>query len=294
MPGTFTYTPASGSILNAGNQNLSVDFTPADNANYNAVLGTTVQLTVNKATPVITWTPPAAITYGTALSATQLNATSGGVAGTFTYTPASGSILNAGNQNLSVDFTPANPANYNAVLGTTVSITVNKATPVITWTPPAAITYGTALSATQLNATSGGVPGTFTYTPASGSILNAGNQNLSVDFTPADNANYNAVLGTTVQLTVNKATPVITWTPPAAITYGTALSATQLNATSGGVAGTFTYTPVSGSILNAGNQNLSVDFTPANPANYNAVLGTIVQLTVNKATPVITWTPPSA
>ncbi|MBL7877519.1 MAG: hypothetical protein JNL53_17775, partial [Cyclobacteriaceae bacterium] len=60
------------------------------------------------------------------------------------------------------DFTPANPANYNAVLGTTVSITVNKATPVITWTPPAAITYGTALRATQLNATSGGVAGTFT------------------------------------------------------------------------------------------------------------------------------------
>ena len=52
--------------------------------------------------------------------------------------------------------------------------------------------------------------------------------------------------------TVNKVTPVISWSNPADITYGTALSGTQLNATSGGVAGNFVYTPVSGTVLNAG------------------------------------------
>src|SRR6185436_15066051 len=92
--------------------------------------------------------------------------------------------------------------------------------------------YGTALGATQLNATAS-TPGTFTYLPASGTILNAGvNQFLSANFTPTDGANYNAVNGTSVQITVNKATPVITWANPASITYGTALGATQLNATS--------------------------------------------------------------
>ena len=50
--------------------------------------------TVSVTTPTITWATPAAITYGTALSATQLNATSS-VAGTFVYTPASGTILNS-------------------------------------------------------------------------------------------------------------------------------------------------------------------------------------------------------
>ena len=45
--------------------------------------------TTPKITPTITWATPAAITYGTALSATQLNADAG-VAGTFVYTPASG------------------------------------------------------------------------------------------------------------------------------------------------------------------------------------------------------------
>ena len=58
-----------------------------------------MQLTVNKAAPAITWATPAAITYGTALSATQLNASST-VAGTFVYTPAAGAVLTAGPQTL--------------------------------------------------------------------------------------------------------------------------------------------------------------------------------------------------
>ena len=43
----------------------------------------------------------------------------------------------------------------------------------IQWAVPAAITYGTPLGAVQLNAT-GSTPGTFAYTPAAGTILNAG------------------------------------------------------------------------------------------------------------------------
>ncbi len=63
------------------------------------------------------------------------------------------------------------------------TLTVNKATPVITWAAPSAITYGTALSGTQLNATAR-VPGTFVYSPASGAILGIGSQTLNVTFTP--------------------------------------------------------------------------------------------------------------
>ena len=53
-------------------------------------------LTVNPASPTINWTPPA-ITYGTALSSTQLDATASfngaTVAGTYVYSPASGKVL---------------------------------------------------------------------------------------------------------------------------------------------------------------------------------------------------------
>ncbi|MBX2945177.1 MAG: gliding motility-associated C-terminal domain-containing protein [Cyclobacteriaceae bacterium] len=295
VAGTFTYTPALGTILNAGaNQTLTVNFSPSDAANYNPVNGVTVQITVNKANPVITWANPSAITYGTALSATQLNATAN-VPGSFVYTPATGTILNAGvNQVLSVNFVPTDGANYNSIIGATALITVNKATPTVTWSNPASITYGTALSATQLNATAS-VPGTFVYAPGMGTILNAGvNQALSVNFTPTDASNYNTVNGTTVFITVNKATPTVTWSNPAPITYGTLLSSTQLNATAS-VAGTFVYTPASGTLLNVGvNQVLSVNFSPTDLTNYNPVNGTTVLITVNKATPVITWNNPAS
>ena len=70
--------------------------------------------------------------------------------------------------------------------------------PTITWTAPAAIAYGAALSATQLNATAN-VPGTFAYTPAAGTVLKAGTQTLSAVFTPADTSAYSSATAT-VQL----------------------------------------------------------------------------------------------
>jgi len=71
---------------------------------------------------VITWASPADITSGTALSATQLNATAD-VAGTFVYTPASGTVLSEGAaQNLKVDFTPTDVVIYNTA---TKTVTIN-------------------------------------------------------------------------------------------------------------------------------------------------------------------------
>ena len=287
VAGTIAYSPASGATPSAGTQTLTATFTPTDTVNYNTATRT-VSLVVGKATPTITWATPSAITYGTALSATQLNAT-GSVAGTIAYSPASGTTPSAGTQTLTATFTPTDAANYNPATGS-VSLTVNKATPTITWATPSAITYGTSLSATQLNAT-GSVAGTIAYSPASGTTPSAGTQTLTATFTPTDAANYNPATGT-VSLTVNKATPTIAWATPSAITYGTALSATQLNAT-GSVAGTITYSPASGTTPSAGTQTLTATFTPTDTANYNPATGT-VSLTVNKATPTLTWATPSA
>jgi hypothetical protein len=76
-------------------------------------------------------------------------------------------------------------------------------TPNITWSAPAAIAFGSALSSGQLDATASapGVPnlaGAFTYNPPSGTVLPAGNnQALSVSFTPGDSADYTAAAGNT-------------------------------------------------------------------------------------------------
>ena len=82
-------------------------------------------------------------------------------------------------------------------------------------------------------------------------------------------------------LTVLNATPVITWANPADVGYGTALSSAQLNATAS-VPGAFAYTPVIGTVLNAGTNTLSVMFTPTDTANYNSATSQVA-LVVAKA-----------
>src|SRR5439155_9868326 len=144
---------------------------------------------------------------------------------------AAGTVLAVGNnQTLHVDFTPSNAANYNTASKDVAINVTNKITPTITWNSnPADIVYGTPLAGTQLNATSS-VPGTFVYTPAAGTILNAGTQTLHVVFTPADPTTYNSA-SIDIVINVLKATPVITWSNPADITQGTAVGGTQLTAT---------------------------------------------------------------
>src|SRR5439155_9965465 len=280
-------TPAAGAILATGTDTLSVTFTPTDTTNYSPATKA-VSLTVTQSAPVITWAPPAAITYGTALSSTQLNATAS-VAGTLLYTPAGGTIPSAGTITLSVTFTPTDTADYTSVTKT-VQLTVNQATSGITWNTPASITYGTALSSVQLDATSSD-PGTLVYTPAAGTLLPVGTNTLLVTFTPTDTTNHSSATQT-VQLIVTPSAPVITWSNPVDIIYGTALSATQLNATAS-VPGTLVYTPAAGSIPAAGTDTLSVTFTPTDTTNYSTVIKTVT-LTVTQAAPVITWAnPPS-
>src|SRR5207253_889589 len=99
------YSPAAGTVLNAGSaQTLSVTCTPTDTTNYKTA-GKTVYINVLKASSVISWSNPADIIYGTALSASQLDATAN-ISGTFSYTPAAGAVLSAGlGQILHVDFT---------------------------------------------------------------------------------------------------------------------------------------------------------------------------------------------
>jgi len=68
-------------------------------------------------------------------------------------------------------------ANYSIVI-TSGTLTIDKATQTIAWSDPAGITYGTALSGAQLNATVTGVsggsgPGALSYSPVSGTILSA-------------------------------------------------------------------------------------------------------------------------
>ncbi|MGD0832781.1 MAG: DUF2341 domain-containing protein, partial [Terracidiphilus sp.] len=268
-PGSYPITAAAGTLA-------------AANYSFVFVNGT---LTVMSAAQTITFTPLSSpVTYGVspitlfATSTSGLTMSFSVVSGPGTVNGSTLTITGAGT--VVVAANQAGNADYAAAAQVTQSVIVNAATPAITWATPAPITYGTALSGTQLNA-SLSVAGPCVYTPAAGTILSAGTQVLSVNCTPTDTADYATPAEVTVQLTVNQATPVITWTAPAAISAGTALSAAQLDATST-VAGAFSYTPASGTVLAAGTQTLSVILTPTDTVDYTTATASVV-LTVNPA-----------
>ena len=176
MPGSFAYSPTNGAVLNTGTNTLSVIFTPADTTDYSSAIGS-VSLAVlpaplivtaanasrvyGQANPVFTGAI-AGVTNGDNITATySCSATAASPAGTYPIIP---SLLDPGNLQ----------TNYQVTLvdGT---LTVLQTAPAVSWTNPAPITYGAALSSVQLNATAS-VPGSFAYTPTNGTVLNHGRQ----------------------------------------------------------------------------------------------------------------------
>ena len=123
-----------------------------------------------------------------------------------------GNVSGSSITNLNVaNVSPADATNYFVVVTNTygsatsmvATLTFLQAAPVITWGSPSPITYGTALSSSQLNA-SANVPGSFAYSPPAGTVLNAGTNTLTAVFTPTDTADYTSATGT-VSLVVTKA-----------------------------------------------------------------------------------------
>jgi hypothetical protein len=252
--GSATFIVSAGSLA-IGSDTLTASYTPdpSSSSTYQSATGSssTVTVTQAKTTPTISWATPAAIAYGTALSATQLIASSGGVAGSFAYTPVSGTVLGAGKQTLSVTFTPTDTTDYNTG-SATVTLTVNQATPTISWATPATITFGTALSSAQLDAIPS-VPGTLTYNSAAGTTPAVGSDTLSVSFTPTDATDY-----TTASATVT----LVVSSPPNPLPSLNSMS--PAFSTVGGPAFTLTLTGtgfVSGSSVYWGTTALSTQFT---------------------------------
>src|SRR5271165_3355206 len=186
-----------GQVQQPDRGTLSIMFNMASSA-------TTTAATTTTASPVsATFSPNA---QSVTLNATVTSNSTPVSGGTVTFTVLGATDLaNVTNGSASVSFsipggTAAgnypiqavyNPASGFATSTNTQQLSIAKATPVITWPTPGSIVSGTPLSATQLNATAN-VPGNFTYTPPSTTILPVGNnQTLSVLFTPTDTTDYN-------------------------------------------------------------------------------------------------------
>ena len=213
-------------------------------------------------------------------------------------------ITGSGSHALQASYAPDQASNYAASSSNTVSVTgtaaLQPASLSLTLNPGATGTYGTAFSVTASVAQAAGqlyATGEVTYQfdndsavplglSATGSTVivlgvpGAGSHSVVVNY--GGDANY-AATQQVATFVVTKATPTVTWANPSDINYGTALSATQLNAAFTsvfgggrvGVLGTSTYTPPIGTVLNAGPQTLSVSFAPTNTANYNTAGSTV-------------------
>jgi len=219
--GNISYSPVAGTKLNAGITLLTATFTSTDIDYGDSILS--VGLNVTKASAIINWTPPGNIYCGSnALSAGLLTATEGHTPpypGTFSYSLYSNSILAAGNSSISITFSPTDNANIAiTTVNRTFDVTAGQVT--ILWPTPDLIASSTPLSGDQLNAiavltTNNNieVQGTFTYSPAAGTVYPMTGQavgatssyTLSVSFTPTSDTCWSSSTVTkTVQLQVRK------------------------------------------------------------------------------------------
>jgi sugar lactone lactonase YvrE len=305
--GTGSITGSTLTVTGVGS--FVIDANQAGNPNYSAAPQMQKTVALTQAAQAIAFTQPATpVTYG--VSPITLVATGGtsGNAVVFTIDASStgtgtisGSTLTVtGVGTLVIDANQAGSANYSAATQVQRSVVVNKVPQAITFTQPTSpVTYG--VSPITLVATGGASGNTVVFTidasstgtgTISGSTLTVtGVGTLVIDANQAGSANYSAATQMTQSIVVSQATPAITWPTPAAISYGTVLGATQLDASST-VAGTFAYSPAAGAVPGAGSQTLSVTFTPTNTTNY-ATATAHVTLAVNKASLLVTANSPA-
>jgi hypothetical protein len=313
--GTFAYAldsdpgDAAGVIPHAGHHTLHAAFTPSDTTDYDNA-DTQTALSVTRATPNLTWAPAVAdLVYGDALGSDQLNAIAD-VDGTFTYTPAAGTVLPAGAQPLQVKFDPTDTLDYTSA-STTAAINISRAPQTITFDTIADHTYGDAPFPVTASGGKSGNGVTFatadacsisdatTGTDSNGNgtgqatLTITGAGGCTVTASQLGTANYLPATDAVHSFTIAKKTPALTWPIPAAITYGTGLSADQLDA-SAPIGGTYAYTvdggtaDATGQKLHAGQHTLSVTFTPTDSSNYTPA-ATSVTITVNQAPQVINF-----
>jgi YVTN family beta-propeller protein len=199
---TYTMTSSTGKCTVVANQ-------PGNN-NYLAAPQVKQSATASKAAPTVTFTgAPAHAPYQSifTLTATTNASTTATITASGTCSISGTTVtMTKGTGSCTLTAKWAADSDYVAVsrIQTTIA---ERLVPNIVWATPAPISYGTPLSSSELDAAaiSNNAPltGNLVYIPASGKILIAGSQNLSVSFAPTDITDYTTAIGS-VTLTVDR------------------------------------------------------------------------------------------
>lgn len=218
---------AAGSSLSLGSSFTNApggtaNWTFSGGTNYNDQSGS-VEIVIAKATPVIAWSNPADITYGTALGAAQLDATASvpgtflSVAGTFHYTPDFGALLQAGlSQSLATSFVPTDTVDFDSA-SKTVSINVFLAQPTFSSLSGPTIPYGAVSTNLGGHLAAGTLAATGSVNVTLNGVTQAATINSSGDFSATFNTATLAVAGSPYTITYAYA-----GTPNFAVTSATA------------------------------------------------------------------------
>jgi hypothetical protein len=253
---------------------------------------------VNQASQSITVTTPAPATAINHSSFTIVAAATSGLPITFTGSGActnSGATYTMNASGKTCTETMAQPGNGNYLAATTViEQTAETATiqPTVSFTgAPASAVYQSTFTVTASSTNDPSIPAitsngscSLSNITASGTTVTAtvtmtsGNGTCTLKAAWPLNSVY-AAASVTQKTTAEKITSVITWPTPAPITYGTKLSATQLDATAN-VPGRFAYSPGAGTkppipTPPATCDTLSVTFTPTQTSDYTTATASV-------------------
>ena len=237
VPGTFSYSSATTSVISvsgttltvvgAGSSVITATFTPNDTTNYNSAT-TTMTVTVGKATPTFSAWSGVPKNYGDSAFTVTAPSVTGSVPGSFIYSSATTSVISvsgttltvvgAGSSVITASFTPNDTTNYNSAT-TTMTVTVGKATPTFSTWSGVSKNFGDSAFTVTAPSVTGSVPGSFSYSSATTSVISvsgstltvvgAGSSVITATFTPNDTTNYNSET-TTMTVTVGKAVLSIT------------------------------------------------------------------------------------
>ena len=309
--GNVFYTASSAAVAGAVSFNLSTlqvtnsgtyTFIATDVTTTSATATPTATSTVNKLSQTVTFGALANQTYGVAPITLNATASSGLTIG-YTVTgqaTLSGNTLQViGIGSITITAQQTGNSTYSAATSVVRSFTVTPA--LLTVTPNNTNKYINQVNPTLTYTITGYVNGDAVEFPVvfgAASLTTTATASSPVGTYPImaslgtlTTANYTFQFGTGTLTVIQPSSPVappISWVNPAPITYGTPLSATQLNAATV-TAGTFTYSPAASAILAGGNQTLTVTFNPTDTIDYTTSSAT-VQLTVNQASPTATLT----
>ena len=273
-----------------------------ETSDYSAEVSFSVPPAGGATAPLITAKPTAtAIIYGQTLASSTLSGGAVSVPGCFVFTtPVTAPTVGASAQ--SVTFIPTDTLSYQTVT-TSVSVTVFKATPLITTQPTATdIIYGRPLASSALSGGAASVPGYFGFTTpgtASGPGGTLGGASFSWEAV-ADPvvSGYKVHWGVasgiyTHTLDAGNVTEVIISGFSEGVEYFSAVTAYSSSGDESGYSAEVSFTLLQARSTTApvvGTSAQSVTFTPTDTSSYEIVT-TSVNVTVLKATPWITKKP---